>query len=264
MRVLVTGGTGVLGSATVRELRARGATVRVLSRRPRPAQEDGQVEWAQGDLLARAGLPEALAGVNVVVHSATTLNAGKDVQGTRNLLAEARQAGVQHLVYPSIVGIDALGFYDYYAGKLACEAVIRAGGVPHSIQRATQFHDLVHTLLGRLSLGPVLLLPRGVTLQPMDAQAVAVRMAEAALAPAAGRLSDLAGPEIKPLPDLAREWLRARGERKRVQAVPLPLPLFRAMASGNLVSVTAERVGPGWQEWLQTHANEANRYRNKF
>lgn len=258
MRVLVTGGTGVLGRAVVRELRRGGAQVRGLSRHASSSGEG--VEWVRGDLTSGAGLAEALADVDTVIHCATVLKAGDDLKATRLILAEARRAGVGHFVYPSIVGMDAVTFYDYYAAKLEGERLVRESGLPFSIQRATQFYDLVQAMLLRLRLGPVQLVPRGAVLQPVDAGTVAARIAQTASQSPAGRLPDLAGPQIRPLPELAGEWLRARGQEKRVVDVPIPLPLTRAMASGHLVSVTAERVGQTWGQWLQAHAGEPSRY----
>lgn len=259
MRVLVTGGTGVLGGTVVRHLRARGVAVRVLSRR----QQHGSsgVEWVQGDLVEGTGLEEALADIDVVVHAATSPEQpGNDVEGTRRLLHLARQAGVEHFLYVSIVGIDTLDFYPYHTAKLAVERELVTSGVPYSIQRATQFHEFVAYLLTLLGRGPLLLLPRGITLQPMDAGAVGERLAEAALRPPAGRLPDLAGPEIRSLESLAQDWRRATGQRKLCLSLPLPHPMFRAMRGGHVTSPAAVQVGESWQAWLARHATEPNRY----
>jgi len=250
-RVLVTGGTGVLGGATVRRLEAQGVPVRVLSRRDRPRR--GQTEWVRGDLVSAEGLSAAFAEVDVVVHSATSQNAKEDVVITRQVLAAAKAAGVKHVLYVSIVGIDSLSFFDYYAAKLEGERLLTASGLPFSIQRATQFHDFLAFLLTMLSRSPLLMLPRGVTLQPVDPEAVAEHLAAAALGPARGRLPDLAGLEARSLEDLARAWLHAQGKRKPTVSLPLPLPLFRAMRSGRLTSETANRIGQTWEAWLEQH-----------
>ncbi|WP_052351940.1 SDR family oxidoreductase [Deinococcus pimensis] len=233
--------------------------MRVLTRRH--PEGDGDVEWAQGDLSDGTGLAAALEDVDVVLHAATTpRQPERDLAGARHLLRSARQAGVGHVLYVSIVGIDALGFYDYYAAKLAVERELIASGLPYSIQRATQFHEFVAYLLGLLGRGPLLLLPPGITLQPMDAQDLAERLAHAALQPPAGRLPDLAGPEIRSLDSLARDWLRATGNRKVTLSVPLPIPMFRAMRGGHVTSPTALRVGRTWQAWLDEHASQPNGY----
>jgi len=264
-RVLVTGGTGVLGHAVVRELASRGATVRVFSRRASPQRSTVQdrsadVEWAQGDLASGAGLDAAFEGVDALVHSASSQKQGEETLIARWALDASRRAGVQHALYISIVGIDDLDFFGYYAQKLKSEQLFAESGLPYSVQRATQFHDFVAYLLTRLGRGPLLVLPRGVTLQPVAPTAVAARIAEAALSPASGRLPDLAGPEVRALEDLARAWLNAQNQRKRIVSLPLPLPIFQAMSSGQLTSERAQRIGPTWEAWLKQHASLRNAY----
>jgi len=136
--VLVTGGAGVLGRPVVARLRERGADVRVLSRRA--GGEPGRV---QGDLETGTGLVEAVAGVDVIVHCASAgdwLRPQRDVVQTRNLLAAVGPAR-PHIVYVSIVGVDRIRF-GYYRAKLECERMIAASGLPWTVLRATQFHEL--------------------------------------------------------------------------------------------------------------------------
>jgi uncharacterized protein YbjT (DUF2867 family) len=117
---------------------------------------------------------------------------------------------VQHLVYVSIVGVDAVPL-GYYRAKLDCERIIAESGVPFTILRATQFHDFVAgAFLAQRRL------PRVVTLdvpfQPISTEAVAGRLASlVTAAPANGRVDDLGGPEVLPMAELARQWLEARG-----------------------------------------------------
>lgn len=259
MRVLVTGGTGVLGTSVVRHLQSRDVTVRILTRGPQPSHTG--LEWMQGDLTTGAGLDAALSGVDVIIHAATSpLHPQQDLVGTQHLLRHARQAGAIHVLYVSIVGIDAPGAYEYYTAKLAIEQEIAASGLPYSLQRATQFHEFVAYLLSLLSRGPLLLLPKDVTLQPVDADTIGARLADAALRPPAGRLPDLAGPELQSLERLARAWLRATGQRKWTLSVPLPVPMFRAMRGGRVTSSSAQPVGPTWADWLARQATRPNRY----
>src|SRR4051794_15199061 len=134
---LVAGATGRLGRPTLEELLRRGLDARGLSRR-------GGRDSIAADLLTGDTLPQLLAGVDVVVHCATT-GSRRDVAITRNLTEAARLAGVGHLVLISIVGIDRIPFA-FYRVKLAVEEVARESGVPFTIQRATQFHSFVDAI----------------------------------------------------------------------------------------------------------------------
>ena len=144
--ILVTGGSGTLGRGVVARLLAAGHQVRVLSRRPRPAGGTATAEWVTGDLLCGDGLAGAVTGVEAIVHCAGDPRRPRvDSNGTRNLLRAARAAGAPHLVDISIVGVDRVP-YRYYQAKLQAERLIQASGLPWTILRATQFHQLV--LLG--------------------------------------------------------------------------------------------------------------------
>lgn len=107
-RILVTGGTGTLGRNVVRQLVEGGRQVRLLSRRHRPGDAASPADWSTGDLVAGEGIAEAVAGVDTVVHCASGRSG--DREAARNLLDGARRAGVSHLVYISIVGVDRVPF----------------------------------------------------------------------------------------------------------------------------------------------------------
>lgn len=216
--ILVAGGTGTLGRPLVAKLTGSGHRVRVLSRRPPPAgAEPGS--WATGDLRAGTGVAEAAAGMDVIVHCASSLRG--DVPLTANLIRAAQQAGSPHLVYISIVGVDRVPF-GYYRMKLAAEGLIAAGGLPWTILRATQFHDLILTVCTALARLPVMPLPAGFRFQPVEVTEVADRLAGLAAGAPAGRVPDLGGPEIRPVAELATAYLRATGLNRRLVPVPLP------------------------------------------
>ncbi|TCP47307.1 uncharacterized protein YbjT (DUF2867 family) [Tamaricihabitans halophyticus] len=216
--ILVTGGTGTLGRAVVRELTTAGQDVRVLSRR------------TGGDLVTGRGLDAALRDADTVLHLATTLRGGRDVTATRNLVDAATD--VRHLVFVSIVGIDRIPF-GYYLGKLAAERIVTER--PHTILRATQFHDLIRTLLAGAATLPVMPVP-AVRAQPVDVRDVAVRLAELASGEPRGRAPDFGGPEVKTFRELAGEYLHATGKRRRVVDLSLPGRAFGGFRDGaNLV-----------------------------
>jgi uncharacterized protein YbjT (DUF2867 family) len=214
--VLVTGGSGVLGRQVVARLRERGAEVRVLSRRA--GGEPGRV---QGDLETGAGLAEAVTGVDVIVHCASAgdwLRPRRDIVQTRNLLAAVGPAR-PHIVYVSIVGVDRVRF-GYYRAKLDCERMIESSGLPWTVLRATQFHELILMFLMTLAKGPVAWTVRGFASQPVDVGEVADRMADLALGEPAGRVPDLGGPRAETMTDLMRQYLVATGRRKPVVRLP--------------------------------------------
>ena len=235
MNILVTGGTGALGRDVVDQLRRDGHRVRILSRKP-GAGED----WVQGDLATGAGLELAVKGIEAIVHAGSaTVQPLKyqatDVLGTRRLLAMAREAGVGHVVYVSIVGMEGVAF-PYYKAKLAAEAVVRENIVPWSILRATQFHTLMEIFLRGFSKLPrVVMVPYRWQFQPVDTTDVASRLVEVVTSPPAGFLPDFGGPEVRDFKSIADSWLRARRLNKRTVNLMLPLKFSRQFAAGRLL-----------------------------
>lgn len=254
--ILVTGGTGTLGKPTVQLLRRRsrgdgggsggvgggdsggsvggdaggdGAgdrEVRVLSRHAGPG-------LFVGDLKTGAGLADALSGVTTVVHLATSFGGG-DSRMTQNLLDAAQAAGVVHVVYVSIVGIDKITL-GYYKEKLECERLVTVSAIPHTILRATQVHNLVATLFAAQRFSPVLFAP-SIRIQPIAVEEVGARLVELVEGRPAGRVPDIGGPERLTGRQLADEWKRYRGSRREVWPLKVPGAAFRALAAGaNLV-----------------------------
>ncbi|SDO64417.1 Uncharacterized conserved protein YbjT, contains NAD(P)-binding and DUF2867 domains [Streptomyces sp. cf386] len=232
--ILVTGGTGTLGRLVSERLRADGHEVRVLSRHAQP--------YAVDLVKGGPGLDTAVAGVDTIVHCATSPGGG-DEKAAAHLIAAARQAGVRHLVYISIVGIEQVP-YGYYRTKLAVEGLIEESGLGWTVLRATQFHDLLLRMFGIVSKPPVMLLPARVKDQPVEAAEVANRLAELALAAPAGRVEDMGGPEVRTLDSLARAYLRATGRRRLVVSVPLWGKAYGGFRSGGHLT-PGHAVGKG-------------------
>ena len=212
--VLVTGGTGRLGRAVVDRLQLAGEDVWILSRRPHSG-----AGWLVGDLRSGTGVADAVAGAEVIVHCATTNGRG-DIEAAHSIV-EAAGAATPHLVFISIVGIDRIPL-PYYRAKLAAERIIESSGLTYTILRATQFHQLIGWLFHLQRRLPVLMLPAGFRMQPIDAGEVADRLVELAREPAAGRVPDIAGPQVLELAELARSWLAATGRRRPLVQIPLP------------------------------------------
>jgi uncharacterized protein YbjT (DUF2867 family) len=226
--VLVTGGTGRLGRPLVDRLVNTGRPVRVASRRPGPSRPG--VEYVRVDVRTGAGLAAAVAGVDAAVACATTNGRG-DIAAMRHLLAAASGAGSPHLVYVSIVGIDRVPI-PYYRAKLAAEGLLAASGLPWTVLRATQFHDLVTDFFDRQRWSPVLVVPARTDVQPVDTRDVAARLVELVAGPRAGRVPDMGGPLVHSVRELADAYIRARGLRRAVLPVPLPGSAGRAYREG--------------------------------
>jgi uncharacterized protein YbjT (DUF2867 family) len=225
--ILVTGGTGTLGRVVVERLAAQGRQVRVLSRRPPPA-ERGPAGWATGDLKTGRGIDAAVAGADVIVHCATGLG---DVGAGQHLIASARRAGSPHLAYISIVGVDRIPV-GYYKSKLEVERQVENSGLPWTVLRATQYHQLILRGCQALAHLPVLPVPAGTAFQPVDAREVAARLAELTTGPAAGRVPDMGGPEVRGAASLALSYLAARGRDRPVVPVRLPGAVFAGYRRG--------------------------------
>jgi uncharacterized protein YbjT (DUF2867 family) len=236
MNVLVTGGTGILGRHVVTGLGQSGHRIRILSRHP-----GASVDAVQGDLRTGAGIREAVAGMDAVVHCATGVresltSRNVDVKGTGRLLAAAREAGTKHFVFISIVGIEGVAF-PYYRTKLEAEALVRQGVVPWSILRATQFHELMEFYLGALSLLPgVTPVPFRWRFQPVDPKEVAQRLVEVVLAQPGGQLEDFGGPEIHDFKSIAESWLAARKQSRKLVKLWLPFRFSRQFSEGHLTT----------------------------
>lgn len=217
--VLITGATGTLGRQVVGTATAAGHRVRALSRRSHVGYTG--VHWSQGDLLAGTRLDEAVDGIEAIVHCATQMTGDKDVASTENLIAAAHRAGVAHIVYVSIVGIDRIPL-PYYQTKLRVERALEASAVGHTILRATQFHDLIKKSFSIQRFSPALWTLRGVRFQPIHTRDVAARLVELVDGEPVGRAADVGGPTVHTHAELGRMYLAARGSRRPVVDLPVP------------------------------------------
>lgn len=244
--ILVTGGTGNIGRRVVPLLRAAGRDVRILSRHPREDQPG--IQHVEGDTVAGRGLEAALRGVEVVLHLAGGAN-GDDTAG-RHLADAARTAGVRHLLLISVIGADRMPI-GYFRAKAAAERAIAGSGVPWTVLRAAQLHDFVFPVVKGMAALPLTPAPRGLRFEPVDADEVAARLAELTLGSPAGRVPDLAGPEVLDIRELVAAYNERLGRRRRALPIRLPGAVGRAYAAGeNLAGPDAERGTVSWHEYL--------------
>ncbi|MDL9981494.1 SDR family oxidoreductase [Microbacterium sp. ASV49] len=245
--ILVTGGTGNLGRHVVPLLRGRGHDVRVLSRSAHAGRE-----FVVGDTFTGAGLDAAFAGVDTVLHLAGS-NKGDEI-GAGHVADAARTAGVGHVVLISVTGADALPLA-YFRSKDRSEHVVAASGVPYTVLRAAQFHDFAWTVFGGLMKSPIVPAPAGVRFETVDVADVAARLAELVDGAPAGRVPDIAGPEVIEVPTMLRQLASARGLRRSFLPVHVPGAMGRAYRDGaNLAGSDALRGALTWSEYLALRA----------
>ncbi|WP_454019482.1 SDR family oxidoreductase [Azospirillum sp. Marseille-Q6669] len=209
MKIVVIGGTGLIGSKLVQTLRERGHDA--LAAAPKTGV----------NTITREGLAQAIDGAAVVVDVANAPvwedKAVLDFFETsgRNLLAAEAAAGVRHHVALSIVGSERLPDNGYFRAKVAQEGLIKASGIPHTILRATQFFEFVGgiaqsaTVGGEIRLSPALI-------QPIASDDVVAALAEVALASPVNGTLEVAGPEAIPLDELVRRFLQATKDTRKV------------------------------------------------
>ena len=252
--ILITGGTGTLGSHLVPLLQNAGPELRVLSR-GRHESTDG-VEYHTGDLATGEAVDKAVDGVGTIVHLAGSSK--DDDLKTRTLVDAAIRAGKPHLVYISVVGADRVpvvsradrAMFGYFAAKLASEEIIAGSGLPWTTLRATQFHDLAFATVEQMAKLPVIPVPSGVRFQPVDTAEVAARLVELALAEPSGLMPDIAGPRAYEMKDLIRSYLKARGKRRLLMPARLPGKAARAMRDGANLAPDRGVGKRTWEEFL--------------
>ncbi|MFB7667135.1 SDR family oxidoreductase [Kitasatospora sp. NPDC056138] len=241
MKFAVIGGTGLIGSQVVKNLNAAG-------HQAVPHSHSTGV-----DVISGRGLPEAVAGADVVVNltnSPTFDEASPAFFQTSmdNLLAAALKGGVGHFVILSIVGADQVPELDYYRAKVLQENILAAGPIPYSIVRATQFMDFMDAVLSWTSDGDTVRLP-ATPIQPIASKDVAAAVAEVAAGTPLNGIRNIAGPEIFPLDELGRITLSHKGDNRTVVTDPTA-GMFAAVRGDVLTDKDAHLSPTRYADWL--------------
>jgi uncharacterized protein YbjT (DUF2867 family) len=244
MKIVVIGGTGLIGSKVVAILREQGHEAM-------PASPRLGVNTLTGE-----GLAEALAGASAVVDvsNSPSFEAAAVLAffetSTRNLLAAEAAAGVGHHVALSIVGIDRSPDNGYFQAKIAQETLIESGPIPYSIVRATQFFEFIDGIADAATTGNDVHMPP-VAFQPMAADDVARAVAGVAVsAPLQGRV-EIAGPELLRFDDVIRRRLRSRNDARQVIADPHASYFGAVPSEQSLVPLSEAQLGTiRFEDWL--------------
>jgi uncharacterized protein YbjT (DUF2867 family) len=244
MRIVVIGGSGLIGTKLVNRLRRGEHEVVVAS------LESGV------NLITGEGLTGALAGARVVVDVANSpsfeARAALEFFETsgHHLLAAEKSAGVQHHLALSVVGLERLPDVGYFRAKIAQESLIKASGIPYTILRSTQFFEFFSSLIESAVDGDTIRLSPAL-FQPIAADDVAALLAELALGSPLNSTVEVAGPEARPFDQIARQFLAARQDNRRVVA-DARAPYFGARIDDrSLTPNEGSRVGSiRFADWL--------------
>ncbi|MFI1766661.1 SDR family oxidoreductase [Streptomyces sp. NPDC020800] len=242
MKCAVIGGTGLIGSRVVQNLNAAGhqAVPHSLS--------------TGVDVLTGQGIEEAVAGADVVINltNSPTFDAASlpfFQTSMDNLLAASEKGGVGHFVILSIVGVDQVPALDYYRAKVLQEDILKAGPIPYSIVRATQFMEFMDATLSMTADGDTVRLPR-TPIQPIAAADVAAGVAEVAAGTPLNGIVNIAGPDVYPLDELGRLTLTAKGDKRSV-VTDDTAGLFAAAPGDVLTAPEQARIAPThYTDWL--------------
>jgi uncharacterized protein YbjT (DUF2867 family) len=248
MKLIVIGGTGLIGTKVVKDLREKGHEVVAAS----PSQGINSVTGE--------GLAEALVGAQVVVDVSNSPSwEDKAVleffeKSERNLAAAEAAAGVGHHVALSVVGTDRLLASGYFRAKMAQENLIKASKIPFTIVRATQFFEFVGAIAQFSTEGATVRLPSAL-MQPIVSDDVAAALADVAIAEPLNDTVEVAGPEPIRMDELVRRFLSAKGDPRKVITDVRALYYGIEVNDQSLVPGDNPRLGPTrFSEWLARSA----------
>ena len=245
MKIVVVGGTGLIGKKVVARLAAQGHDVLAAS------------PGTGVNALTGEGLAQALAGAQVVVDVANSPSFEDQAvlnffeTSGRNLAAAEKQAGVAHHVALSVVGTDKLAQSGYFRAKIAQEALIRQAGIPYTIVRSTQFLEFLGGIAQSAGQADTITLTPAL-IQPISSDDVADAVADAALAAPVNGMFDIAGPERFRLSDLVQRYLEATGDKRTVVADPAAKYFGADLQEGTLVPEGEARLGHiRFEDWIR-------------
>lgn len=244
MKIVVIGGTGLIGSKVVGSLRKKGHEA--LAASPNTGV----------NTITREGLAAALSGSQVVIDLSNSPSFEDravleffETSG-RNLLAAEKAAGVGHHIALSVVGADRLPDSGYLRAKVAQENLIKSSGIPYTIIRSTQFFEFVNGIAQSATVGQTVRLSPAL-LQPIVSDDVANAVADAALSAPKNGTIEIAGPERIPLDELVRRFLKANKDSRNVVADTHAQYFGTELNDESLTAGDDARMGPTrFDEWL--------------
>ena len=260
-KILVTGGTGMLGKSLANIFLNNRTDFIVGSRNSNTQTYDNKSssidlknKWIRLD-LTKNDQPKLNENFDTILHLASV--GPKKVDGqpgdvvlTKNLLNCIDKKQTKHLIFISIVGIDRIPF-SYYQTKVQCEDLIKSSGIPYTILRATQFHEFADALISKLISLPIAVVPKALKIQPIQVEAVAQELQKLTRQSPRNSTYDLGGKQILTFEQLARSLLKIQNRNKFIFNLPTIGGTMKALTNGYATCDRISAESNTWQEYLQ-------------
>ncbi len=254
--ILVTGATGTLGRALIKQLSEQQFQVNALSSQQNPLLPP-EVKIYRGDLAANNGLAEAVTNKDAIIHCASdpANHLEVDIMGTQALLDAAGKGPDIHFIYISIAGVDRSD-YPYYKSKKKVEDMIGEYGMPWSVLRTTQFHSFVLKLIESFDNNndAPITIPGGMKFQSVDLKEVAGRLTEIVKEGPQGLLPVMGGPQVLGFEEMVEMYLKISGRNDIVQVRPLRAPRYDLFRSGVNLCPEHAHGKITWEQFLHAQA----------
>jgi uncharacterized protein YbjT (DUF2867 family) len=251
MKIVINGGTGLIGSKTVARLRSAGHEI--VAGSPQTGLNS----------ITGEGLAEALKGAQVIIDLSNSPSfedaavLGFFRKSTGNLIAAAKANGVKHYIALSVVGTERLPTSGYFRAKMAQEELIKNSDIPYTIVHSTQFFEFLGAMVKSWELGNKVVVPTAL-IQPIASDDVADVMAEVALAPPRNGMLEISGPERFHIHDLVAQYMATAGDSRPVETSADALYFGARLEATSLVSDNNPRLGKiNFDRWFAASAKAA-------
>lgn len=261
MKILITGGTGVLGTVLAQELKSQNADFVLASRHLSKTQsyakdvvqEAAKTNWRKLDLVKNEGVKQALEGIHTAVHLASGFGKvhgqAEDIVAIKNLIDAAQKIDLQHLIFISIVGVDKVPLA-YYQTKYQVEQYIKQQKVPFTILRVTQFHNFIEAQIQQMVRLPIGFVPKKLKSQPIQLEAAAKEITKLIKAGVQNEVLNIGGKEVLDFGTFAKTLLHYTKKSKPIVNVPIIGKFMHALAEGNLTCKEVSLKSCTWEEYL--------------
>lgn len=234
--ILVTGASGNLGTHLLKILDRENMSYQSTTRKKIEINNNNYNKLVFFDIITGEGIEDACRGKQIIFHlaSSTKKPYGKgDVWGTKKLVLAAQKNNIEHFIFISIVGIEKVPL-NYYRYKLEAEEVIKQSGIPYTILRTTQFHELIDMLMQNFLKYPIGVLPMKAKNQPIETRIVAEELYKISQKKPLNGILNLGGVEVLNFKQMAKKWQQATGKKRIIIPIPIVGKFLSSVKDGDL------------------------------